>query len=106
MLKEPMLNKLSTCNAIAQNPLTLRANTAPYQLVHRDYFAATMTHSGGWPSLVTQPPSTAVPLVKMRRSEIGLALYLDKFLMTTKLSGTLTTNPDAQLAPGQFSFKL
>ena len=62
MLKEPMLNKLSTCNAIAQQPLTREANTAPYQLVHRDYFAATMTHSGGWPSLVTQPPSTAVPL--------------------------------------------
>ena len=48
----------------------------------------------------------AGPLVKMRRSKIGLAPYLDKFLMTTKLSGTLTTNPDAQPAPGQFSFKL
>jgi hypothetical protein len=62
MLLVPRLNKLSPCNAIAQQPLTHEANTAPYQLVHRDYFAATMTHSGGWPSLVTQPPSTAVPL--------------------------------------------
>jgi len=43
---------------------------------------------------------------KNATAEIGLAPYLDKFLMTTKLSGTLTTNPDAQPAPGQFCFKL
>ncbi len=36
---------------------------------------------------------------------IGLAPYLDKFLMTTKLSGNLTVNPDPQSAPGQFCFK-
>jgi hypothetical protein len=48
---------------------------------------------------VTQPPHIAGPLVQMDRAKIGLPPYHDKFRMTTKISDTLTTNPDAQPIP-------
>jgi hypothetical protein len=91
-----MLNKICTMTAKSAPypPCTVTAFWLKYQ--DRDRMLRR----------VTQPPHIAGPLVKMRRAKIGLAPYLDKFLMTTKLSGTLTTNPDAQSASGQFSFKL
>jgi hypothetical protein len=49
---------------------------------------------------VTQPSHIAGPLVKMLVAVlIGLAPYLDKFIITLNFSGTLTENADAQLIP-------
>jgi len=42
---------------------------------------------------------TAGPLVQMDRAKIGLPPYLDKLLMTTKISYFLTVNADTQPVP-------
>jgi hypothetical protein len=70
--------------------------------LHRDSFVAYRDSFVAVPvsGNTTSPYCRAVS--KNAAAEIGHAPYLDKFLMTTILSGTLTTNPDAQPAPGQF----
>jgi hypothetical protein len=75
------------------------ANTAPYQSCHRDNYLPT-TRIG----IRMAAPGNAFYLNRRAVSKnatvaIGLAPYLDKFLMTTKISFILTVNADAHSAP-------
>jgi hypothetical protein len=56
---------------------------------------------------VTQPPHIAGPLAKMLAALlIGLAPYLDNFLITSIFTGILTENADAHQTLRQICLKL
>jgi hypothetical protein len=70
---------------------TWTAKSTPYLSCHREKFPAKEPGPvAGWLRQVTQPPFIAGPLVKMLSATlIGLAPYLDKFLLTSISCGTL-----------------
>jgi len=85
-----MLNKICT----------MTAKSAPYPPCTVTGFWLKYQDSARMLRRVTQPPHIAGPLVKMLGAVlIGLALFLDRFLMTLKHSATTTVNDDAHLAP-------